>query len=110
MPFCTIDLRGKVQCKILFGGFFVDHRLLSGMARYSFRPGHFSASYVYFENKSFTRSRLMSVFNFHAFSGCIVVPSEKIVNIGVFTLDAALMSSSNLGRPSVTFLALFPAL
>ena len=52
----------------------------------------------------------MSVFNFQAFSGCMVVPSEQIVRTGVLTFDDALMSSSNLGRPSVTFLALFPAL
>jgi len=39
-----------------------------------------------------------------------VVPSEKMVSIGVLTFGDALMSSSKRGRPNVTFLALFPAL
>ena len=56
------------------------------------------------------RTRLMSVLSFHAFSGSMVVPSEKIVKTGVLTFEEALMSSSKRGSPKVTFFALFPAL
>ena len=52
----------------------------------------------------------MSVLSFHAFCGSVVVPSEKIVNMGVLTFDDALIGSSNLGSPKVTFLAELPAL
>ena len=34
----------------------------------------------------------------------------KMVRLGVFILEDALISSSKRGTPSVTFLALFPAL
>ena len=52
----------------------------------------------------------ISVFNFHALSGLRMVLSfERTVSTGVFILEDALMSSSNLGIPSVTFFALFPA-
>ena len=52
-----------------------------------------------------------SVFSFHAFSGLIVVSSPvKMVKDGVFIFEDALISSSNLGTPRVTFLAELPAL
>ena len=52
-----------------------------------------------------------SVLSRHAFSGSSVVASPvKMVKEGVFIFEEALISSSNLGTPRVTFLALFPAL
>ena len=55
------------------------------------------------------RMRWISVLIFHAFSG-LSVASAKTVMDGVLIFDEALMSSSNLGTPKVTFLALLPAL
>ena len=53
----------------------------------------------------------MEVLIFQAFSGSsVVLSSVKMVSEGVLILEEALMSSSNLGTPRVTFLALLPAL
>ena len=92
------------------GSFLVFHFWLSGNSRYSVRPGISFESNACTETMSRMRVRLISVLSFHAVSGRIFASCENTVSTGVFIFDDALISSSNLGTPSVTFLALLPAL
>ena len=84
---------------------------MSGNSRYASSSGHVPGSYVFFIIMSFRHVLCRSVFNRHAFSGSrVVFSSVNMVRLGVLIFEEALINSSNLGTPKVTFLALFPAL
>ena len=92
-----------------FVGLVFFHCVLSGNNRYVLRTSS-SSSKSCRSNISRSVVLCISVCSFHALSGrSIVLSLEYTVKIGVFIFFEALINSSNLGMPSVTFLALLPA-